>query len=136
MADHIHGRINGKLTMIMGDINMKIWFLILAAVVLSGCETAQQARQNEMMEARRMVAAQFGNRLSPAQEAYLTMQVFQRMEAERNENARVSAAIIGQGIANAGEQYRQSTMYQPVYIQPVQMNYPRMSQAYNPYMSR
>ena len=45
MADHIHGRISGRLTMIMGGINMKIWFLILAAVVLSGCESPQVTRQ-------------------------------------------------------------------------------------------
>jgi hypothetical protein len=49
MADHIHGRINGKLTMIMGDINMKIWFLLLATGTLlcAGCatETAEQRDQ-------------------------------------------------------------------------------------------
>lgn len=69
--------------MIMGDINMKIWFLILVAVVLSGCESPQVARQSEMAEARQMVRAQFGGQLTPQQEAYLSMQVFQQLEAQR-----------------------------------------------------
>ena len=41
MAGQIHGRINEKLTMIMSD--MKIWFLILAAMVMIGCAWDQGA---------------------------------------------------------------------------------------------
>jgi hypothetical protein len=108
-------------------------FLILTStfcLLLSGCESPQVTRQNEMAEARALVAAQYGNRLSPAQEAYLTMQVFQRMEAERNENARVSAAIIANGFNNAGRAIAEGSrpapvvnVYQPVpVVQPLQID--------------
>jgi hypothetical protein len=101
-------------------------FLILTStfcLFLSGCESPQVTRQNEMAEARALVAAQYGDRLSPAQEAYLTMQVFQRMEAERNENARVSAAIISNGFNNAANiMANSSRTYVPQYIQPIQYN--------------
>ena len=126
----------------MGDIIMKIWFLILAAVALAACESDQQARQREMMEARRMVAAQFGNTLSPTQQAYLTMQLFQRMEADRYEDARVTAEFLTNGLNNSAAimqatsqaQYQRAmqpvptsgypstrgTALDPIYIKPVQ----------------
>ena len=62
-----------------------IWFFLLVAGALccAGCESAQQVRQNEMAQARAMVRANFGNQLSPEQEAYLTAMLYQRMESDR-----------------------------------------------------
>ena len=59
-----------------------IWFLLLVegALRCAGCESAQQVRQNEMAQAR----ANFGNQLSPEQEAYLTAMLYQRMECYRD----------------------------------------------------
>ena len=58
-----------------------IWFLLLVegALRCAGCESAQQVRQNEMAQVR----ANFGNQLSPEQEAYLTAMLYQRMESDR-----------------------------------------------------
>jgi len=124
MADHIHGRITRKLTMIVGDINMKIWFLILVAVVLSGCESPQVARQSEMAEARQMVRAQFGGQLTPQQEAYLSMQVFQQLEAQRQARAIAAGQIIARGFSDAGDTMERTSarlyQQQPFYSQPAQ----------------
>ena len=38
---------------------------------------------DEMAQARAMVRANFGNQLSPEQEAYLTAMLYQRMESDR-----------------------------------------------------
>jgi hypothetical protein len=127
MAGHIHGRINGKLTMIMSDTNTKIWFVLLAtsALCCAGCQSTQQVRQNEIMEARQMVEAQFGEKLSPEQKAQLSMQLYQQMEASRALRDAQSAAIIAQGFQNAGNTIANSAP-QPNYITPVQPAYPSL----------
>jgi hypothetical protein len=105
MAGHIDGRINEKLTMIMGDINTKIWFLLLAVTLMAlcGCETAQVTRQNELAQSVRMVEAQYGASLTPEQKAHLAWMAYQQMEANRVANDAVRAQIIANGFQNAGQ---------------------------------
>ena len=42
--------------MIMGDINMKIWFLILAAMMMAGC-SSEPLTYEQRMEQQRVAAA-------------------------------------------------------------------------------
>jgi hypothetical protein len=106
----------------MSHTNTKIWFLLLAALVLLGCESPQVVRQNEMAQARALVRAQYGGQLSPHQEAYLTAMLYDRMEADRTRDAAVSAQIIANGFQNAGNTIAEGSRYQPNYLTPtVQM---------------
>ena len=110
-------------------------FLILTStfcLLLSGCESPQVVRQREMAEARALVAAQYGGNLTPAQEAYLVSQIYGGMEAQRNENNRVAAAIVANGFNEAGQRIAESSRPAPVVnvYQPVQ--YPAPMPIYQP----
>ena len=72
MAGHIHGRINEKLTMIMSD--MKIWFLILAAMVMIGCAWDQGAYEAALPlgAAVQQGAANYASAVQRNQPNYLT----------------------------------------------------------------
>jgi hypothetical protein len=111
----------------MGEINKKIWFLILAAVVfLAGCESPQVVRQREMQEARALVRAQYGGQLSPHQEAYLTAMLYDRMEADRTARRIAAGQIIAQGFSDAGDTIAQGSRYQPSTVQ-MPSNYVRQN---------
>jgi hypothetical protein len=69
-----------------------------------------------MAEARALAGAL---NLPPEQQAQAAAQIYAGMEAERNENARVSGAIISNGFNNAGRIIAEGSRYQPQYIQPV-----------------
>jgi hypothetical protein len=57
MADHIHGRINGKLTMILSNLNTKIWFLLLAVVLVVASLLCGCAAEPLTFEQQRAIAA-------------------------------------------------------------------------------
>jgi len=91
----------------------------LAALLgCAGCESPQVTRQNEMAEAARMVDAQFGGKLTPEQKAYLTMQVYQRMEQDRQARQIAAGQIIANGFNQAGAQIAAGANSAPtVYVQ-------------------
>ena len=69
--------------------------------------------------------AAYGGRISPEQEAALSMQLYQQMETSRALRDAQSAAIIAQGFQNAGNTIANSAP-QPNYITPVQPAYPSL----------
>jgi hypothetical protein len=103
----------------MRNTNTKIWFLVLAAVVLLfGCESPQVTRQNSLAQAVQMVEAQFGDQLTPEQKAHMAWQIYRQMESDRTARQIAAGQIISQGFNNAGNIIANSAP-QPNYITPV-----------------
>jgi hypothetical protein len=106
----------------MRNTNTKICLLLLAAGVLccAGCESTQQARQNEMTQAQQMVNSLSGSQhLTPAQRAYLTAMTYNRMEQNRIVRETAQAQIVASGFQNAGaiiaQGYQAPTVVYPLY---------------------
>ena len=127
MADHIHGRINGKVITIMSNLNMKIWFLLLAAGALfyAGCatETAQQREQRITktlqafeLQAQHMVEMKSGKPRKdwgPTETAEYNglflqaLQYWREAEQAGVAQTQAQATTIANGLQQAGDQVRE-----------------------------
>jgi hypothetical protein len=102
-----------KWKVLMRNTNTKICFLLLAAGALccAGCETTQQARFNDMVQARQLASAL--NYLSPQQRDAAAIEIYSSMQAQQAEDNRVRAQILAEGFQNAGRIISESS--RPVY---------------------
>jgi len=83
---------------------MKTLFLVMFVVVLYGCADPAVVRRNEMAEARQMVEAQYGGRITEAQKAYLAMQLYATIDQQRQARETAQGQIIANGFQAAGAQ--------------------------------